>query len=54
MVQQWANLLDKSHSHIRRMVLDAVKSRKMETKDFRVKVGRSIRKEAHYRLIGSR
>lgn len=54
MTLQWAQMLGKSHSHTRRMVLDGVKAGKVERKDFRVQVGRIIRKEAHYRLKGSR
>lgn len=51
---EWAEMLGKSYSHIRRLLRGGVKAGKVETKDFRVRVGRSIRKEVHYRLIGSR
>lgn len=51
---EWSDMLGNSHSHTRRLLRDGVNAGKVETKDFRVRVGRSIRKEAHYRLIGSR
>ena len=51
MTQRWADLVGQSNSHTRRLLLDGVKAGKVETKDFRVKVGRIIRREAHYRLI---
>lgn len=54
MIHGWADMLGKSHSHTRRLLRDGVKAGKVETKDFRVRVGRSIRKEVHYRLTGSR
>jgi hypothetical protein len=51
MTQQWARIVGKSHSHTRRMLLDGVKEGKVERKDFRVRLGRIIRTETHYRLI---
>ncbi len=51
MINGWADMLGKSHSHTRRLLRGGVKAGKVETADFRVKVGRIIRKEAHYRLI---
>lgn len=50
MTQEWAQIVKKSKSHIRRMLLDGVKAGKVERKDFRVSVGSVIRTEAHYRL----
>lgn len=51
MTQQWGKIVGKSDSHTRRMLLAGVKDGKVERKDFRVKVGRIIRTETHYRLI---
>ena len=50
MTLQWARILGKSKSHVRRMLLDGVKSGKVERKDFCVRVGRIIRTETHYRI----
>jgi len=54
MTQQWADILKMSNSHTRRMLLDGVAAGKVELASFRVAVGRIIRKEAHYRILGSR
>ena len=54
MTQQWADILTMSNSHTRRMLLDGVAAGKVELASFRVAVGRIIRKEAHYRILGSR
>ncbi len=54
MTQEWAQILKKSKTHTRRMLLDGLKAGKVERKDFRVPVGSVIRTEAHYRLKGSR
>lgn len=51
MTQRWAEIVGKSNSHTRRMLLAGVKEGKVERKDFRVQVGRIIRTETHYRLI---
>ncbi len=51
---EWAEMLGKSYSHIRRMLMNGVRNGKVERREFRVRLGRVIRKEAHYRLIGSR
>lgn len=50
MTQQWAEIVSKSESHTRRMLLAGVKDGKVEQKDFRVQVGRIIRTQTHYRL----
>ena len=52
--QQWTDILKMSNSHTRRMLLDGVAAGKVELASFRVAVGRIIRKEAHYRILGSR
>ena len=54
MTQQWGRIVGKSDSHIRRMLMNGVRNGKVERREFRVRLGRVIRKEAHYRLIGSR
>jgi hypothetical protein len=54
MTQQWADILKMSNSHTRRMLLDGVAAGKVELASFRVAVGRIIRKEAHYRILGPR
>ena len=52
--QQWTDILKMSNSHTRRMLLDGVAAGKVELASVRVAVGRIIRKEAHYRILGSR
>ena len=47
---QWANKLELSLSHTRRLLLEGMKTNKVERKDFRAAIGKIVRREAHYRL----
>jgi len=48
---QWANKLDLSLSHTRRLLLEGMKTGKMERKNFRAAFGKIVRREPHYRLL---
>lgn len=51
---QWANKLELSLSHTRRLLLEGTKAGKIERREFRAAFGKIVRKEPHYRLIASR
>lgn len=48
---QWANKLELSLSHTRRLLLDGIKTGKIERREFRAAFGKIVRKEPHYRLL---
>jgi response regulator of citrate/malate metabolism len=50
-IAEWANKLELSRSHTRRLLLEGTQAGKIERREFRAAFGKIVRRASHYRLL---